>query len=240
MDDWQRTLHEKVLKLIQDLQALSASTEGIVPEAPLLEAIQVEEKLLRIYRKIERGVHKIANLLNDPMFYGEYSHLIHAMADMATVASIVVKQMSPALTMLGKGATLQETLGIAENDLVSIYQLSKHLYDQQLYEEASGAFYLLSLLNPSCGTFWIGLGNSEYFLGNYQEALLGFTFATQTEPDNPLYQILLARCHKAMGSDGAALACLGIAELSLKPSKEHAEIRKQIETFRNDLQRRII
>ncbi len=239
MEDWQRTLHDRVQKLIQEIQALSEGTEGLETGAPLLEAIQVEEKLLRIYRKIERGVHKIANLLNDPTFYGEYSHLIHAMADMATIASIVVKQMSPALTMLGKGATLQETLGIAENDLASIYQLSKHLYEQQLYEEASGAFYLLSLLNPACGTFWIGLGNSEYFLGNYQEALLGFTFATQTEPDNPIYHILLARCHKALGSEGAALACLGIAELCLKNTKEHAEVRKQIEAFRNDLQRRL-
>ena len=239
MEDWQRTLHDRVQKLIQEIQALSESTGGLETGAPLLEAIQVEEKLLRIYRKIERGVPKIANLLNDPTFYGEYSHLIHAMADMATIASIVVKQMSPALTMLGKGATLQETLGIAENDLESIYQLSKHLYEQQLYEEASGAFYLLSLLNPACGTFWMGLGNSEYFLGNYQEAVLGFTFATQTEPDNPIYHILLARCHKALGSDGAALACLGIAELCLKTSKEHAEVRRQIEAFRNDLQRRL-
>jgi tetratricopeptide (TPR) repeat protein len=239
MEDWQRVLHERVQKLVRELQALSESSEGLQAGAPLLEALQVEEKLLRIYRKIERGVRKIANLLNDPSFYGEYSHLIHAMADMATIASIVVKQMSPALTMLSKGSTLQETLGIAENDMTSIYQLSKYLYEQQLYEESSGAFYLLSLLNPACSTFWIGLGNSEYFLGNYQEALLGFTFATQSEPENPLYHILLARCHRALGSESTAMACLGIAELCLKNSKEHGEMRKQIESLREDLQGRM-
>ena len=238
MEEWWRVMHEKVQKLIQDIKELQFQHKGLEAHAPELEALQVEEKLLRIYRKIERAVHKIANLLNDPYFYGEYAHLIHAMADMATVASIVVKQMNPALTMLEKGSSLQETLGIAENDVASIYQLSKYLYEQQLYEEASGAFYLLALLNPSCPTFWLGLGHSEYFLTNYQEALCGFTFASQVDPENPVPHILMARCHKALGNEGTALACLGIAELNLKNSTEHAELRRQIETFKNELQRR--
>jgi tetratricopeptide (TPR) repeat protein len=240
MEEMHQSFHERIKKLIKEIQELYATSEELTSPIPELEPSQVEAKIIRIYKKIERGVHKIANLLNDPEFFGEYSHLIHSMADMATVATVVIKQMDPALTMLGNGASLQETLGITDESLNSIYQLSKFLYEHQHYEEASGAFYLLSLLCPSCPTYWLGLGQTEYFLANYQEALLCFSFATHVHPEDPLYHILSARCHKALRNDAAALASLGIAELNTKKTPEHAGIRKQIESLRNELQRRIL
>jgi hypothetical protein len=52
-------------------------------------------------------------------------------------------------------------LGISNISLRSLYKLARYLYEHQHYEEAGGAFYLLSLINPTHHIFWIGLSLEE-------------------------------------------------------------------------------
>lgn len=236
MDEWQQNMKERIEKLIQELNALSSELEPAVEaKSPLLETMLLEDKLLYIYKRIANGVQKISRLLADPSFYGEYFSLIPAMSDMAMVASVIVRQTEPALALIAQGNSLQEVLGISENTIESIYKLAKYLYEQQLFEESSGAFYLLAFLNPSCETFWIGLGNSEYFLHNFKEALLAYSLAIQIDEENPHYHLLVAKCHKALGNKTAALASLGIAQLSHKTKIAGIDISKQISHLQQEL-----
>jgi type III secretion system low calcium response chaperone LcrH/SycD len=156
---------------------------------------------------------------------------------MITIASVVIQQAKPALHLMAKGEPLQDILGISSISLRSLYKLSRYLYEHQHYEEASGAFYLLSLINPSYHIFWIGLGNCEYFLRRYQEALLAYSFASQTNPSDPSCHLLIARCQMALGNYAAATAYLSIAELSCSETPGSEKIKKQADELRNDLKR---
>jgi type III secretion system low calcium response chaperone LcrH/SycD len=199
----------------------------------------MENKLLLIFHRMERGIRKIMTVLNDPSLSDE-PHMFQAVSDMAVVASVVIQQMKPSLHLMAQGEPLQSILGISEATLQSLYGLAHYLYTQQHYEEAAGAFYLLSMLNPSYHTFWVGMGHCEYILRRYQEALLAYTFAAQVMPSDPTNHVLIARCHMAMGNFSAAAASMSIAEMACSDAEATEKVKKQIEQMRADTQRNMI
>lgn len=235
-------MHEDIRKMLekitQQLRDLTPPGINISPAQPTLDADvqKMEKSLLSIYHKMERGMRQLVALLQELPDIGAITNqpqIVQAVGDMITIASVVMQQIKPALQLMAKGEPLQEILGISTLSLQSLYKLSRYLYEHQHYEEASGAFYLLSLINPSYHIFWIGLGNCEYFLQRYQEALLAYSFAAQTNPTDHSCNLLIAKCQMALGNYAAATAYLSLAELS--ESSEH--IKKQAEELRKDLKR---
>lgn len=240
MHDDLRKMLEKIAEQLKDLAPPGFRVP--TPAKPALDADvqRMEKSLLSIYHKMERGMHKLVDLLHElPHAGGEKQdpQLVQAVADMITVASVVIGQFKPALHLMAQGEPIQEILGISTLSLQSLYKLSSYLYEHQHYEEACGAFYLLSLINPSYHIFWIGLGNCEYFLRRYEEALLAYTFAAQTNPNDPSCQLLMAKCQMALGNYAAATAYLSLAELSISHAPGSERVKKQAEALRNDLER---
>ncbi len=231
-----RKMLEKISQQLRDLAPPGLHPAPSLP-APDSDVQRMETSLLSIYHKMERGMRKLVELLNELPDISNEPNLVQAIGDMITIASVVIKQVKPALQMMAKGEPLQEILGISRLSLQSLYKLSRYLYEHQHYEEASGAFYLLALINPSYHIFWIGLGNCEYFLRRYQEALLAYTFAAQTNPRDPSCQLLIAKCQMALGNYAAATAYLSLAELSVVHTPASENVKKQVEALRNDLER---
>ena len=241
-EEWHTEIRKQVEKVAQQLHDLSAPQFLAYPTEPVLysAAPEIETSVLSIYHKMEHGMRGLMRLLNDPSIIEgihEGSKLAQSMADMSTVASVVIQQMRPSLHLMTKGESLQSILGISDSTLHSLYALSRYLYEHQHYDEASGAFYLLSLLNPSYHIFWIGLGNCEYFLRRYQEALLAYMFAAQIDPSDPTSHLLMARCHMALGNFSAATANISIAEMTCSDSKVSERVKKQADQIRKDVQR---
>ncbi len=239
-------MHEDLRKMLeniaQQLKDLSPPGFHVTPAQPSLDADvqKMEKSLLSIYHKMERGMRQLVELLQElPHIEAvtQQPNIVQAIGDMITVASVVIQQVKPALHMMAKGEPLQEILGISYLSLQSLYKLSRYLYEHQHYEEASGAFYLLSLINPSYHIFWIGLGNCEYFLRRYQEALLAYTFAAQTNPTDLSCNLLIAKCQMALGNYAAATAYLSLAELTTAETPGAEKVKKQADELRNDLKR---
>jgi tetratricopeptide (TPR) repeat protein len=235
-------MHEELRKMLekiaQQLRELAPPSLHVSPSQPSLdvEVQKMEKGLLSIYHKMERGMRKLVELLQELPNIDDITHqpeIVQAVGDMITIASVVVQQIKPALHLMAKGEPLQDILGVSPLSLQSLYKLSRYLYEHQHYEEASGAFYLLALINPSYHIFWIGLGNCEYFLQRYQEALLAYTFAAQTAPTDPSCHLLIAKCQMALGNYAAATAYLSIAELSQGSEK----VKKQVDELRKELKR---
>lgn len=241
-EEMHNDLRRMLEKLAQQLRELSPPGFEVAASEPSLdtEVQKMEKSLLSIYHKMERGMQALVRLLTELSDIGAITHdpqITTAIGDMITVASVIIQQVKPTLHLMAKGDSLQDILGISHVSLQSLYKLSKYLYEHQHYEEASGAFYLLSLINPSYHIFWIGLGNSEYFMQRYHEALLAYTFAAQTDPTDPSCQLLIARSQMALGNYVAATATLSIAELTCAEHESREKTKKQIEELRKDLKR---
>jgi type III secretion system low calcium response chaperone LcrH/SycD len=241
-EEMHNDLQKMLEKIVQQLRELSPPEFQVTPAEPLLDSDvhTMGKNLLSIYHKMERGMRKLVELLNELSTVDTITkdpQITIAVGDMITIASVVMQQVKPALHLMAKGEPLQDILGISALSLQSLYKLSRYLYEHQHYEEASGAFYLLSLINPSYHIFWIGLGNCEYFLQRYQEALLAYTFAMQTTPSDSSCHLLIARCQMALGNYAAATATLSIAELSCTDHESSEKIKRQADEIRKDLKR---
>lgn len=241
-EQWREEIRGELEKIGQHIRNLTPPRFHLGPQEPTLaeECDAMEQKLLTIYRKMELGIHKLVDMLRDPVILqtiGAQPHIIKAVGEMVTIATVITKQMQPSLAHMAKGETLQEILGVSDETLRSMYTLSRYLYEHQHYEEACGAFYLLSLLNPSYPTFWMGLGNCEYLLQKYQEALSAYAFASQVDPSDPTPHILSARCHLALGNLAAATASISVAELSCTDRDNVERVKKLAEQVRKDIRR---
>lgn len=236
IEEWSKQLRKELEKIAAFLQRPKSSSMHI--GQPKLEEITntLEEKTLRIFHKIEHGLQKIIETL--PEMFGSYKdpsakELVQSLGELITVATLVVQDPGRTLTSMSQGQILQEVLGLATNTIESMYKVAKYLYDNQQYEEAASAFCLLTLLNPSYSSFWQGLGNSEYFLRRYREALIAYNCAVQMEPDDPLPLLLSTKCHMALEHYPAAKATLVMAA-AMKHSRS---FQQQIDRLNEELRR---
>jgi tetratricopeptide (TPR) repeat protein len=206
---------------------------------PLLEERTdlLEKKALLIFEKIEKGMRAMISSLPEILQHTpalESQKIVQALGDMITIASVIVQDAKPSLELMKQGTSMQEALEINEETLSTMYLAAKYLYEQEQYDEASSAFCLLSLLNPGRLPFWLGLGNSEFFLHRYQEALLAYGFASQVTESDSLPHILSAKCHMALENYPAAKLSLALAEMV---QDKHKHYQKQIDSLREDLRR---
>jgi len=191
-------------------------------------------RLNSIFAKISKGMQQLIILLpqlTEIVDHVEQKSITCAMGKMIAIASMLTQEHSLALTSLYEGRSLQEIFELSEETMDALYQLARHIYDQQHYEEASGAFCLLALINPAYTTFWHGLGNSEYCLGNYQEALLAYTFALQTDADNMTTHMLIVRTHIALGNRAQAQTALQMAAYT----DRNSAFQEQLQRLKNDI-----
>ena len=241
-EQWREEVRDQLEQISQHIREMTPPRFHLGPQEPSLEeeCAVMEQKLLTIYHKMERGMHRLVDMLRDPdvlQVLGAQPQIAQALGQMVTIATVITKQMQPSLQLMASGKTLQDILEVSDETLRSMYVLSRYLYEHQFYEEACGAFYLLSLINPSYSTFWMGLGSCEYILQRYQEALSAYAFASQIDPKDPTPHILAARCHLALGNLAAAMASVSVAEMSCTDLSSLEQVKKQAEQVRKDIRR---
>jgi tetratricopeptide (TPR) repeat protein len=242
MEEWHHILHSQLEQLASQVRALTSPAIGGEITLPSLDQDmkKVEQGLFSIFQKIERSLRSIMKLLFDPTTMPpgiKIPELIQALTNMAVVASSVLVDSGRAIKLMSQGETLQGVLELSDDTIQSLYALTGYLYEQQHYEEASGVFFLLSLLNPSCYEFWVGLGNCEYILGRYVEALLPYSMALEVRHDDALVHILNARCHIALGNHAVARACLMMAENAPVDVGRTETIQRQKDAVYDELKR---
>jgi tetratricopeptide (TPR) repeat protein len=239
IEEWSMQLRKELEKVAELLQKSHPKyLLGDVGQPELEKKTNtLSDQAMRIFHKIEKGFRKIVESL--PEMFETYKDpsskdVIQAIGQMIMTATVLVKNPGPVLLRIAQGERIQDLLGVTEQVLASMYMAAKYLYDHQQYEEAASAFCLLSLLSPSCPSFWQGLGNSEYFLGRYQEALIAYNCATLMDPEEPLPHILSAKCHIALEQYPAAKLALSLAEST---QDKHKPFKEQINRLQEELRR---
>jgi type III secretion system low calcium response chaperone LcrH/SycD len=213
----------------------------IPPEEKEIVQKTVSNTFAPIGKRMETGMLKILDLLTDtdahePGLFPEKTH--EQLCQIAAIASVIAEHPVNYLSLLVDAKTLQEVFAIDDETLESLYQASKHLYEQQHYAEAAAAFSILSVINPNNHTFWIGLGNSEYFCRNYEAALIAYAMATQSDPCDPLCHFFSARCYEAMNQKELAINALELAIISMGDNEEFATWKQKATEDKQRLQRK--
>lgn len=195
--------------------------------------------LRSIFDRLDRGFQNMLEHLEDlqqtdpgALDLSVISHI----AEMMVIATTIGLQKNTIVEQVAEGACLQDVLEIPDSGVDSLYKGAKYFYEQQLYEEASIVFTILSLLQPAQPIFWLGLGNSEYFLSRYKQALMAYTLASHVDNHEPQYHILAARCHQVMGNRGGALSSLHLAELSAIDDEAQKRVRGVIQSMIREIE----
>lgn len=239
-------LQECLDRVASTLSKLAAEQQFI--QFPLIppEEKQIAKKMVSgtfapIGKRMESGMLKILDLLtdidaHDPDLFPNKTH--EQLCQIAAIASVIAEHPEKYLSLLADAKTLQEVFAIDEETLEALYQATKHLYEQQHYAEAAAAFSILSTINPNNHTFWMGLGNSEYFCQNYEAALIAYAMATQANPSDPLSLFFSAHCYEAMNQKELAINSLELVILSIGDKEEFATWKQKAIEQKQRLQRK--
>lgn len=119
--------------------------------------------------------------------------------------------------MKDEGITLQQATGISDAFLEEMYSLAHAHYNRGNYKEALSLFQFLVGCVPTQHKFMLGLAATLHQLGDYREALRGFTLVLQIDQKNLLPVYYMADCFLRLGDEESALP---LYELMIKAGTE--------------------
>jgi type III secretion system low calcium response chaperone LcrH/SycD len=228
-DDTQDEIWDKLQKCLGDAALTLGKlfpklpSEHVSPFGRLQQ--KLPQKLHPGIKKLEKGMTLLLEFLVsvdtvDPHALSET--FTEQLCQFAAIASVFSDNPEQYLALLASGKTLQEIFGIDDDALENLYKAAKYLYEQQHYAEAAAAFSVLTIISPNNYTFWIGLANSEYFVGHYEPAVVSYAMAIHTNPFDPLCHLFSARCYEALNQKDLALNALELALINMEGRDEYA------------------
>jgi tetratricopeptide (TPR) repeat protein len=116
------------------------------------------------------------------------------------LSAIIDKDQESFSQKLERGMSLQALANMSDATLSKMYRAAKRLYDMKLFEESAAAFVYLTNLNPEPHALWKGLGNAEYCLKHYEDALNALEAAVEADPADPTCFMIMSRCHLQLGN----------------------------------------
>ncbi|MFN4175296.1 MAG: tetratricopeptide repeat protein, partial [Parachlamydiaceae bacterium] len=104
--------------------------------------------------------------------------------------------------------TYKEICGFDEKLMRSFRTKGTELYNDEKYREASDVFFLLALIDWKLPYHWSSLGHSEYYSGNYRDAINAYASAALLDPKDPRPLLHTAFCYEKQHQIQAAIDCL--------------------------------
>ena len=146
--------------------------------------------------------------------------------DLKNVVSMFSKCVSTILD--SESSNLQEKFNLTDDTLDVFYEVSRELFENEEYDEAERAFFVLTLLKPLNAFYWLGLGMSKQRLEDYDSALRCYAMSGIISVETPLPHMYAAQCFLHLQKRYQARQAIKLALEIVKPdSVEH----KQITTF---------
>lgn len=108
--------------------------------------------------------------------------------------------------------SIQGQIGISSKTVDFYYQCGTKLYNEKLFEDAEHVFFLLSFLCGDRPNVWISLGLTSKELGNIENAVYSFSFATILAPHRAIGQVYTANCYAQVKDYDKAIESLELAE----------------------------
>lgn len=128
---------------------------------------------------------------------------------------------------LASGKTAQEILGYTDEILAKFYEAALHLFEREMYVDASNAFLFLVTLNPRNHEFWLGLGMSTQMCGQFDNAIDAYEMAAICEVNSPVPYFYMAKCLFAVHDHDNAIRALDLALEFSEDQSEFTDLRQQ-------------
>ncbi len=139
------------------------------------------------------------------------------------------------LENLEKGMPLQQAVGLSDESMEEIYSLAYGFYNQGKFTESLSLFQFLSSASPTTYKYILGLASSLHQLQSYEEAAIGFCYAFNLDPDDPIPTYFATDCFLKLNRNEEAeeLADVTIAICGDKP--EFQELKTKCELIKKKL-----
>jgi len=124
--------------------------------------------------------------------------------------------------------SIQEMSEMSDETLQYLYEAAKYLYEQHEFELAADAFGVLTLLNVKKPVFLIGLANSSYSLGNFEDALAVYALCAYIHPLEYSCHLYSCKCYEELHQIDLAINSLDLALISLGDDPEQESLRQEI------------
>lgn len=231
IDELSSAVDEEVKKLVDsifkaaDPEKLSKFSQEIQDDAKsaLIDALSGKS----IRERLEKGFTTLFNELTS-----QESPVIVSSIRSNWEACIqkMAKKSDHPLTEEEQMSSFQESFGVEEETVTHIYNCGLRLFQNQLYEEASDVFYILSFIDYKRHNAWTALGLSEKKLEKWEPALAAFSMAVITDFQDPVSFLQCGECHIALGQSQDAKDCIekalelleGTTDASAQKLKKHA------------------
>lgn len=122
----------------------------------------------------------------------------------------------------------QELLGVTDEVLHHYYKAAIKLLDEHNWHDAKDAFTFLTFLNPLVHNFWVGLGIAEQSQSKFDEAILAYTMAEATDPNDPVPCANAYQCGLAIHENDFAKYSLEKAISLCGEHEEFAALKAQL------------
>lgn len=242
-EQFQKAQETVLISLTEGLTQLAASMAEIISENDphagkmtpkkaererLSKALEAEFILFR--RRFELSCHPLLLALDEltkthPEIYLEsIARDFHKLQN--TLLAIDAKKIEEAFS---RNWSFQELAGMQDSTIEALYQAARLLYEREQYEEAAALFGILTFFNAKHFIFWIGLGNSEFFLQRFEAALKAYAIAVHANPDEATPHLYSAKCFEELQQLDNALNALNTALFVLRGRRGQEALMESVE-----------
>jgi hypothetical protein len=233
-------------KLSTGLAEVAVEEEGhkahVLPKGAHFEKreLQYFKELTTFQKCIEDGAFQLFSTLLkmaklEPHLFD--SQVAEELGHLVAFCSNLMGHQRDYFEALENNVCLQDMCNLSDKTVDALYQAAKKIYDERHYKDAAYAFGFLTLINPGCYAFWLGLGDSEYLSQHYQPALIAYSFAAQIKPSDPLCHIYSCRCYEQLKDVTCAINSLDLALFVIATSNQYVEWKANVEQEKWRLER---
>jgi len=115
------------------------------------------------------------------------------------------------------------------SSLESYYHTARSVFEEERYKDAADAFLLLTFLNPSSHSFWMGLASSEQMASRANDALKAYAMAALLDVTDPYPHFYSAQCYADLADRENMLDSLALSIEIAKEQDEHAVLKQEAE-----------
>lgn len=246
MEDKQTLLNEENLQKIHEMsETIAIQLADDAPPDPFQPKDVVKNKLqIDTENQIKEFFENLA--------FGAQELMRSILRLKETEPELYTEQLEAQMDQLGEGLVAmadnpdetrspRQLCSISDETMKVFNRAAEDLYVHQEYDKSAAVYSFLTFIEPNETGYWIGCGNSDYFLKNYDLALQSYESAIELAPNVPDFYFYRAHCYKELGQVSKSLECIDQAlqiidqDPSLKERRAQAE---QLKQYFIDLERR--
>lgn len=229
-----------------DLASIIAEDEALVPNQQFSKKAlqeryqkQIEEEFAGYRKRLDNGAAKLIQSMielskDDPEILSQ--EVLDGINRIIGLSDIIAKDEEGFANQIFSGVSLQELAHVSNATINKLYQGARRLFDQKLFDDAADAFVFLTSLNSKQYLFWFALGNCEYCLKRYKEALDAYAFACEINPNDPTCFMISSRCYAELSEIDNAIKALDAALSIIDKSHEFDSWKGKLENEKKRLE----